>query len=332
MIQYLRAVAAVAVVLHHARNPQSWLYNPLANWEAGQSGVDIFFVISGFIMYSAASSETVASFAWRRFVRIVPLYWAATAMTFFSVTVHRISLKSALPHLLASISFIPHYSPERIGQIYPVLVPGWTLNYEVFFYAVFALGIALRRVIQTVAVTLCIFVCGGVFLKSDSAIWLTYTDPLLFEFLGGVALAKLQNYLNIRWIAWLSLVGAALLVLSSEVELPRLIKWGIPSLLVVTGALAFEKTCRVPKLPLLLMLGEASYSIYLFQGVALSLTSKAVQYLPRQSIWTFIGMVGGGLSLAIIMGVGIHLLFERRVLRILRKAPSIMRGDALAAP
>ena len=79
-IQYLRAFAALAVVFHHARNPHSWLYPGLAGVGLGQSGVDLFFVISGFIMYVAARKLSVNEFVGRRLVRIVPLYWVATLL------------------------------------------------------------------------------------------------------------------------------------------------------------------------------------------------------------------------------------------------------------
>ena len=69
-VQYLRAVAALLVVLHHARSPKPWLFNPLEDFMGGTTGVDIFFVISGFIMFTAARSEQVGTFVWRRLVRV----------------------------------------------------------------------------------------------------------------------------------------------------------------------------------------------------------------------------------------------------------------------
>src|ERR1019366_2869669 len=140
-IQYLRGIAALMVVWHHGVGQLATLetYFP---FRFGTSGVDLFFVISGFIMVvtTAGRDVTPTEFIARRFVRVVPLYWvltlalAATALVapslFRSVTLTAVSL-------IQSLLFIPHFSPSHAGMIWPVLVPGWTLNYEMFFYVVF---------------------------------------------------------------------------------------------------------------------------------------------------------------------------------------------------
>ena len=83
-LQYLRAVAALLVVFHHVRNPGNGLFNPISHWNFGQAGVDMFFLISGYIMYAVARQERPVRFLQRRIVRIVPLYWIATLFLLFS--------------------------------------------------------------------------------------------------------------------------------------------------------------------------------------------------------------------------------------------------------
>jgi Acyltransferase family len=109
-IQYLRALAALAVVVFHA-DPNAF---------TGQAGVDIFFVISGYIMWMIARSEpTILNFISARVTRIVPLYWLATMI----MSLH---LHAPADAVAKSMLFIPFIGEQ--GRIWPVLVPGWTLD------------------------------------------------------------------------------------------------------------------------------------------------------------------------------------------------------------
>ena len=155
-IQILRFVAAMLVVVMHTSQAIS-IHIPVRGagqyWSLGAVGVDIFFVISGFVMAMSVGTSLVdvqsrkrAAFIFmkRRLLRIVPLYWFYTLL--------KVALILALPglatrssvdsaHLAASLFFTPAMSPW--GLIEPTLPVGWTLNFEMLFYAVFALAIAL---------------------------------------------------------------------------------------------------------------------------------------------------------------------------------------------
>ncbi|MFM0212382.1 acyltransferase [Paraburkholderia sediminicola] len=204
-IQYLRAIAAVMVVFHHARNPQPWLFNPLKNYESLAWGVDIFFVISGFVMYIAAKNEIPSEFLKNRIIRIVPMYWFWTfALVAISTKFQPWSMQPyQITHLVKSLLFIPHYSPVFEGQIWPYLIPGWTLNYEMFFYAIFFTGLILNRVIVTTTSIILILIFSGFAIESKDALLKTYTDPIIFEFLGGILIAhfyekkRIQKYASI---------------------------------------------------------------------------------------------------------------------------------------
>ena len=259
-IQYLRAFAALIVVFHHARNPTPWLYDPISGFEAGQAGVDIFFVISGFIMFTAARDEGALEFVRRRLVRIAPLYWLATAVTFVFIYYRdrRVLDASFVSHLVKSVLFIPHYSPDFPDQIWPYVVPGWTLNYEMFFYLVFAGALLTRRIIPFVGIVLAGLVVSSFFIESRSALWVTYTDPLLLEFLGGIFLARYRPHLRHGWLVGLIPIGLLAIALSGEFAAPRVILWGIPALAVVAGALACEDLGWLPRIAWLRRLGDAS--------------------------------------------------------------------------
>jgi exopolysaccharide production protein ExoZ len=143
-IQYLRGIAALMVVFHHAIN-----YITAYTWTGmGATGGDIFFVISGFIMAYTCSREprpgesrglASADFLLKRFVRVVPLYWLAMMVSWRAELLHgALSLDMAKDFL-----FIPRFFAPNVPRIWPKLIPGWTINCEMFFYLVFGLSILI---------------------------------------------------------------------------------------------------------------------------------------------------------------------------------------------
>src|ERR1700730_16181483 len=136
-VQALRAIAALAVVLCHADQIHRWLLGLKDPYPLEQlaSGVDLFFVISGFVMvYSSrdlfAVKGAARTFFTRRVARIVPPYWAVMV-----IAIPLMALPSDWRSLLGSYLFIPYRAPG--DNIVPVYGVGWTLNFEMFFYALF---------------------------------------------------------------------------------------------------------------------------------------------------------------------------------------------------
>src|SRR5260221_5541231 len=144
----LRAIAATMVVFVHMDLQLQRLHYPTlgTNWMA--SGVDIFFVISGFIMWTSVERRpemTASSFFRNRLIRIVPLYWFATTLVLMVALIAPQVLNTTVLrpwHAIASYLFIPARHPTT-GLFWPLLIPGWSLNYEMLFYAIFAIAIAL---------------------------------------------------------------------------------------------------------------------------------------------------------------------------------------------
>jgi len=147
-VQMLRAIAATMVVFVHMDLQLQRLHYPTlgTNWMA--SGVDIFFVISGFIMWTSVERRpemTASSFFRNRLIRIVPLYWFATTLVLMVALIAPQVLNTTVLrpwHAIASYLFIPARHPTT-GLFWPLLIPGWSLNYEMLFYAIFAIAIAL---------------------------------------------------------------------------------------------------------------------------------------------------------------------------------------------
>jgi exopolysaccharide production protein ExoZ len=315
-IQYLRAIAAVAVLIFHAADRAGIAFG------AGAAGVDIFFVISGFIMWviSAGDSTTPSSFLARRAARIIPLYWLVT-LSVAAVALAAPSLfpnlKPTFDHVVKSILFYPHADPS--GAIAPLIVPGWTLDYEVFFYLIFAASLfAPARIrIQVLTAALGVLVLLGQVLHPSNPALATYTHPLLLEFLSGVWLAKIwADGLRPRPIVGASAmvlgfgVMAVVAVSGIDVDPVRLFVWGVPAFLIVAGAISLEP---VRDWPIVKFLGDASYSIYLVHGLAIALCARILTALHISALpLFFVVCVSGG----IVVGGGCYLFVEKPLLHL----------------
>jgi exopolysaccharide production protein ExoZ len=264
-LQYLRATAALLVVFHHVRNPSNGLFNPIADWNFGQAGVDMFFLISGYIMYAVARADRPIRFLRRRVIRIVPLYWIATLFLCVQVAIGFPGILPTLDQLLRSLLFIPQYHPQNPAEIWPFLVPGWTLQYEMYFYVLFAIGLAFRRPLAvTLSIGAIVIIVGqlGAGTK-DSAVYTAYTSPIITEFFLGMLIAKVHQGRSLAGY-WIALpLGIVALLIVGNVDAPRLLVWGLPCTLILIGCLALEDAKKMPRIPLFNLLGDASYSIYL---------------------------------------------------------------------
>lgn len=320
-IQYLRAIAAMMVVFHHARNPESWLYNPIPSATFGQAGVDIFFVISGFIIYNISRDEAVGEFSIRRCVRVIPLYWCATliSLPFFYRRELVMMDTDLLSHVLFSLFFIPHYNMSHPTEIWPVLVPGWTLNYEMFFYALFAFALWRGKTLQTLLICIPALVIAGLALKPTSPPVVTYTDPIMLEFLAGVLIARYRNLLSSSNIAWLLPIGFIVIVAVPTPGVWRLLAWGLPAAGIVAGAIAWESRTSTFRNRPLRMLGDASYSIYLVHPIAIAVVAKVVQMLPLTGPLQFAAMFSGSVIASALAGIVAHYVIERRLTRALNR-------------
>jgi exopolysaccharide production protein ExoZ len=319
-IQYLRGLAAAGVLLFHSSQRAG------AAFGAGAAGVDVFFVISGFIMWTVSARRTAGpgDFLLRRAGRIAPLYWTVTLLV-VGLDLLRPSLfpnmRLDVSHVVQSLLFLPHRDP--MGEIAPVIVPGWTLNYEAFFYVVFALTLLLptgRRAWGLTAALggLCLI---GLFLPHGR--WAaidTYTDPLVLEFVAGAWLAKAAAAGRLGGLAaaWAA-IGAGLLILAvvavtgADVRgWARLLYWGLPALLIVWGALSLEGAGRVPAWAPLKRLGDASYSIYLAHGLALSLAFKLIGGLGLP-VWAQVAIAA---PFGVLAGLACYHLLERPLLAV----------------
>lgn len=313
-VQYLRGLAALMVVGAHAAFQHGDL--AAAPWaERMVSGVDIFFVISGFVMvYATDAGRGVGpgDFVRRRLVRIVPLYWAATLATIAMLLVAPQLLKTtrlAWPHAIASLLFVPWPHPGADGGYYPLVFPGWTLNLEMFFYAVFALAmLAARgsagRLMAGIAAVLGALAVAGMALRPGG--WAGFfATPLLLEFLYGAVLGMLalRREGTLPWpVAAAVIAGCvALLLIPAEGEAAwRGLRFGLPAGAIVAAG----SRARWPRIASLHLLGDASYSLYLSHFFTLSAFAQGWRRLgiargPGEAALFHVGAVAAAVTVAI---------------------------------
>src|SRR5215216_4637338 len=246
-------------------------------WEAG---VDAFFVISGFIMVHASARMFGAPdggriFLARRIARIVPIYWAVTTLYLAIALALPHVLNAELlgwPYVLASYLFVPVTRPN--GLVQPVYGLGWTLNYEMFFYALFALAVGRSRraaVVGLGAVLAGLVVIGRVFgpLPQPLQFW---TDPIILEFVYGMTLGLLfAEGVRLGPVARTVLAIAAIVVLTAVATryvmfaTPyRALVYGVPAAMLI-AAVAFgrEDRARGRFAGTGAAIGDASYALYL---------------------------------------------------------------------
>ena len=321
------------VVSHHAIG--SWeeriatpVYGKIT-WLNGASGVDIFFVISGFVMaITAPGLAGRAHKGWeflrRRFIRLIPLYWIFT-----TIKLLRLELgppvagqtAGSLRHVVASYLFIP--SLNNLNQPFPLVAVGWTLNFEMFFYLLFALALALD--FQPLAFLLPTMVAVALASGFDHAswpIWTVVVSPLVLEFLAGIVLAHftMQRRLPTRWVSIWLLVGgfAAILTLPLSGGALRLLCWGVPALAIVTGAVGLEDVYgrRLPKW--LLEVGNASYAIYLVHLFVVGAVWVVLLRLRQSGYLALVEMIVVSLVLSSVVGEVVHRLIELPLIRLFR--------------
>jgi peptidoglycan/LPS O-acetylase OafA/YrhL len=346
-IQGLRAVAALSVVGYHVQPRLERLgwHGYWPEWLA--VGVDVFFVISGFIMWTTASERNLPplQFVMGRLVRIAPLYWIVTALTVVLLAFAPQLVASGRfdpMHAAASFAFFPSLHPV-LQVMEPVVPQGWTLNTEMEFYALFALALFLSKRARVVAIPLALVALCIVGRSASPQTALGfYTSGIILEFgfgvLLGVAVAAGWRAPSAVALAALAAGAVALpatwpLVLADTA--PRWLAAGLPAALVVVGAVGLELNGRLRPGRGLLVLGDASYAIYLVHGLFLTafsfvwaragLTTQALNAVAF-AILAFVVAVSGG--------VAVHYAVERPMTKALRRVflpPGRHGGAWLAA-
>lgn len=276
-IQYLRAFAAANVVLFHVvgytnidHKYTTSFFKFLTGW--GQNGVDMFFVISGFIMIYIQNlkARSPIAFILERIRRIVPIYWLFNFIMLALVLIFPSSfntIKFNISWILTSLFFVSGYA----GFKNPFLLPGWTLEIEMLFYFLFFGSLFNKKPHIQLSVMLILIVISAIMLRSH----------IMFEFAFGIIIGLLYKYraTNTKIAISCMVIGIiALLSTIGQTELAvryRSIFWGIPSSFILIGFINIKQF----KNTFLSSLGDASYSIYLIQVFAIPVFFKGINKL-----------------------------------------------------
>lgn len=321
-VVYLRAICAVFIVLFHAAGRDDVLGSgPLEQiFALGASRVDIFFVISGFVLFLATYSrggEPPGGFLLRRVMRIAPLYWVFTlGLAIAALGWPKLfpNLKPTAQDIALSLFFIPHFSASRPDKIWPILVQGWALTYEVIFYCVFAAALFFRREnwLAIIAGSFVSLALVGFVWRPASAFGITVSDPVLLEFLGGALFAQAwingwRLSLRSAWVLLvLALIGLAGGTWAAQLYEPlRAAFLGIPALMIVIACVMLDHHRPWRKRRWIHEIGQASYSIYLIHGLVISVVARLFVVLKLAHGSTVMGLVFIALCGAAATGAGI---------------------------
>lgn len=335
-VQILRGVAALMVAYLHlyavsGYETRLWPSFWPADVKVLARGVDIFFVISGFIMLVTSRSMTPADFIIRRIVRIAPLYWFFTMVIVVLATVKPDLFRTTVVTfngVIKSLAFIPYINEGRPDEISPLLPPGWTLNYEMMFYVVFA-GALFAPLRYRVVLCTCLFsilvAVRYTAAYEQSAIVRFYADPILFEFVGGMIVGhlylsswKLSRVMCMSMIAvGFGLIATAAMDWHAGSVTWRPLAYGLPSCLIILGGVCLDKgtigraTWKVPAL-----LGDASYSIYLSHMFVLGAERYVwkVFGLTQDTAWHAAGFALVGMAGVCVAGVLCYWYIEKPLL------------------
>lgn len=271
-IQVLRFFAAFSVMMVH-----------LPVFEFGIWGVDIFFVISGFIMmYVTENNEKF--FLLKRIFRIVPLYWILTLGVFvLAIFIPEVlnNTTANTAHLIKSLFFIP-FDKNGTGH-FPILFLGWTLNFEVIFYFLFSLSLVFFKENRMIAcsIFIIIFLVFNKVFSEKNFIFETYANDIFIEFIFGMILFtiwkryknKISTNLTNHFIC-LTILLVSIFILNYY-NFSRSISYGLPSLILAIYFLFFLNHLKFPKI--LVSLGDASYCIYLLHPYIIQFFYKILE-------------------------------------------------------
>jgi len=335
-IQALRAIAAIIVVLGHVQPILNAAFLTNLDESYGDYGVDIFFVISGFIMFYTNKNfdKSTAKFMINRVFRIVPLYWVATLLiaAFYLIGFRPNGLMYLdLQILLKSLFFIPAEFPGNRHDL--VLSLGWTLMFELFFYASFAATFVFKSLERSFAI-LCAAFAALILSRyiAPSPIYLVefFRWPILVEFLYGAALAVIflregghPLMRNVSLGALLLATGFLLPVLVTAIDGEasvalaglRFVVLGLPAFAMVAGAVILENAGLRIQNRAVLLLGAASYALYLFHPPLVQGTIKIIAIvLKNPTALNATLATAVALGVALIGAVVVHLVLERPIL------------------
>ena len=345
-IQMLRGIAATMVVFVHLDTELDRLHFQRLGSDWLATGVDIFFVISGFIMWTSVERRrgiSAGEFLKNRIIRIVPLYWLMTSLLVFVALVAPQLLRTTKlepAHAIASYLFLPARHPTT-HNFWPLLVPGWSLNYEMLFYVIFATALLLSAGARVARFAWIAGMIVGVLLAARAAegrldVMHFYANSVMLEFLVGMVLGVICTN---GWVrssyAFLPITILGFIVLWPGAHL---YSWlpaaGVGATMIVGGAIFLPQIRPNP----LSRLGDASYSLYLIHAMLLAAFTTVWEWLGIRPVMPL--FIGASLAIAFAGAFVVYTCFEVPVTEALKRRyrhprpqePSVRPLEAIPDP
>lgn len=330
LIQVVRGIASLLVVFFHAtENYRSNLNKEFLGgfFSFGGAGVDLFFVLSGFIITYTSRNllnerSNYSYFLQRRAIRIFPVYWIITAGFLL--------VQAALPALYKTHF---DYNWKNFLSTF-LLLPGhfmvngvsWTLTNELFFYALFIIAFFIRKRqwLFILITTYCLSIIAVYLTGEHKSITTEWTNlvffPMNIEFFLGVGIAVIVKRIPIQFAFPAAALGALLFLLSGVLEnngyrifdhaFNRVIYYGIPAVLLIAGLTRYELGSKIVRPPaLLLSLGDASYSLYLLHLPVMAAAAKLLtRYAATGTVFSHVMML-----VMIVLVCSISILFFKYI-------------------
>jgi exopolysaccharide production protein ExoZ len=341
-IEVLRAIAALSVAVGHTQRNAILVaaanhreFNPIL-LDLTEAGVDLFFVISGFVMVYTSRDLFAAPgggllFLSRRIARIVPLYWSMTTIFLMAILVSPKLIPVGRPgpaEILSSYFFIPYYRPDE-HWIHPIYSIGWTLNYELFFYAIFGCVITfpVKRALTVLTAVLCALAIAGVTFRPAPGVFFFWSRPVILEFLMGAWIGYLHmtkfrvTNRTAAVLASAGVAGFALQVISGVYAhgIWRPLVWGMPAAAIIAAATlsGWSINARGVWKPMVL-LGGASYALYLVHPMGVHAMHLLWDKLGMPAYASETGYFFVTLAPLPLLAIAIYLCFEKPVTRALQ--------------
>ena len=356
-LQVLRAIAVILVVWCHAGQALVEYGSP-GLFGLNVFGIDIFFVISGFILSLVVLRERrqpgiapMADFMKRRLIRIYPIYWFVALLMLARLALSgNLFQSNYLPAFLLMPSL--HYPGDRLIMGY-----SWTMMFEMFFYLI--LGLLLLKTVKwavpSLIVLLTLSVSISAFFNILHPIWIVAGNPILLEFVFGALLSLLYASIGQRRTAGIVLtcIGTVASILLQRHNPPavasglqmiwadqgvylRVATWGVLALVIVAGVVFWSPSMKSPLGQWSVLLGNASYSTYLVSALGLEFSARLFAKLSHpavRSLGNRIAFETFLLTAVMVVGYFCYILVEKPMLRalqnkLLRKSPTVSSSHA----
>jgi len=318
--------------------------------EMGVTGVDLFFLISGFVMVYVTQAPSPAGgplrrsadFLLRRATRIYPLYWLVTLALLGLYAGKRLLFgeETELPSLVASFLLWP-------DRAYPVIPVGWTLIHEMYFYLVFSAVILFERRLLPLLLFgwfLVILAAGIWFDPSSSPLTSVTLSALTVEFLAGAALALIFIHGRISGaraavllaLVWLGvllgpLAGALYPDAVADHSVRTLIFTG-PYALLLIGCVGLEKAGRLHLPEWSIRLGDMSYALYLVHIPVLLVVGRLFSPWAAPGIADNLVMVPVFIASCLLVAYGVHKWVEKPIIEMARRGLARWAPKAVSVP